>query len=108
MSSRNVSVTASCAVCGGPLPKGRPRTTCGDACRQKAFRLRHQLKLSAPELPPALPRKPRTVYECQECGTKLLGQQWCEACTKPMRRLGTGGLCPCCSEPVTFQELLDS
>lgn len=108
MPSRNGSVTAGYLVCGGALPLGRPRTTCSDACRQKAFRLRHQQVLTAPELPAARPRKDRTVYECTDCGSKLLGEQYCEDCHKFMRRLGAGGLCPCCSEPLTFQELLDS
>jgi predicted nucleic acid-binding Zn ribbon protein len=65
MTSRNVSVTARCRVCGGPLPpEGRPRTTCSDRCRQKAWRLRHQAPVAIPELPPAQPRKAHTVYEC--------------------------------------------
>jgi predicted amidophosphoribosyltransferase len=62
----------------------------------------------APALPKDKRRKDRTVYECGECGSKLLGEQYCEDCHRFMRRLGDGGLCPCCSEPVTFQELLDS
>jgi len=106
--SRNGSVTAHCIVCSGDLPPGRPRVTCSDACRQKAFRLRHHQVLTAPELPKAKPRKDRTVYECGECGSKLLGEQYCEECHRFMARLGGGGLCPNCSEPVTFQELLDS
>jgi hypothetical protein len=108
MPSRNGSVTDNCSVCGGPKPAGRPRSTCSDACRQKAFRLRHQQELTTPELPKAKPSKPHTVYECDLCGSKLLGEQWCQDCAKPMRRLGPGGLCPCCSEPLTFQELLES
>ena len=55
---RNVSVTATCGVCGGPLPPGRARRWCSDACRQAAFRLRR----AAPR--PALPAKADTVYEC--------------------------------------------
>ncbi len=42
MPLRNVPVTPTCTVCGRPLPSGRPRTTCSDGCRQKAWRLRHQ------------------------------------------------------------------
>ncbi len=106
MPSRKGSITACCLVCGGSLPPVRPRTTCSDACRQKAFRLRQEL--TAPELPKAEPRKAHTVYECGASGAKLLGGQWCEDCAQPMRRLGAGGLCPGCSEPLTFQELLES
>ena len=43
---------SQCAVCGQSLPEpsstGRPRTTCGDACRKRASRLGHETR-SAPE-----------------------------------------------------------
>ena len=108
MPSRNGSVTAACSVCGGPLPAGRPRTTCSDSCRQKAWRLRHQPQPPAPPLLTPRPRKDHTVYECPECETRLVGSQFCEDCHTFMRRLGDGGLSPCCGEPVTFDELLDA
>jgi hypothetical protein len=104
--SRNVCVTAACASCGGPLPAGRPRRWCSDACRQAGFRRRHQLTPVQPQLPPARPRKPVTVYECPECESRALGEQRCADCSVFMRRLGLGGLCPCCDEPVTVDELL--
>src|SRR5205814_1504204 len=69
MPSRNGSVTAGCLVCGEPLPAGRARTTCSDACRQAAWRRRHQPALTPPPLPAGRPRKPTTVYECPACGT---------------------------------------
>ena len=110
MALRNGSVTAACGVCGRPLPAGRPRRWCSDGCRQAAWRRRHA-RLDD-QLPPPLParvaRKTRTVYECLECGTRLLGEQRCEACGTFMRRVGVGGLCPCCDEPVAIDELLDS
>jgi hypothetical protein len=104
--SRNVCVTTSCAACGGPLPAGRARRWCSDACRQAAFRRRHQLAAEPSVLPPSRPRKQLTVYECPECGTRLVGGQRCEECRVFMRRLGTGGLCPCCDEPITVEDLL--
>jgi len=107
MPSRNDSVTAPCAVCGGPLPPGRARRTCSDACRQALWRRRHQPTLTPPALPVNSPRKPHTIYECPDCGTRLLGQQRCE-CGTFMRRVGPGGTCPCCSEPVAFDELIDA
>lgn len=76
--SRNVSVTARCGVCDGPLPAGRTRTWCSDACRQAAWRRRHQPGLPTPVLPAVRPRKPGTVYECASCGTRQLGQQRCD------------------------------
>jgi hypothetical protein len=45
----NGSVTGRCVVCDDPVPAGRPRVTCSDACRQALWRRRHQpLGLSAP------------------------------------------------------------
>jgi hypothetical protein len=103
--SRNESVTASCCACGGPLPPGRARTTCSDACRQAAWRRRNQTPVAAPDLPANQPRRQHTVYQCDDCGTRALGEQRCE-CGKFMRRAGIGGLCPCCDEPITIDELL--
>ena len=106
MPSCNVGVTARCAACGEPLPDGRARRWCSDACRQAAWRRRHQPELAPPQLPAARPRKTGTVYECPECETRLLGAQFCEDCRCFMRRLGPGGNCPCCDEPITFEELV--
>ena len=104
--SRNGPVTGNCIVCGGALPAGRPRRTCSDRCRQSAWRRRHQPPApSCPPLPAARPAKGHTVYECPACETRLLGEQRCE-CGSFMRRLGPGGLCPCCDEPITIEELL--
>ncbi len=108
MPSRNGPVTATCTVCGGPLPGGRPRSTCSDRCRQKAWRLRHRPSLEVPELPAGRPRKDHTVYQCPDCEARQLGSQFCQDCHTFMRRLGPGGASPCCGEPVTFEELLDS
>jgi len=104
--SRNGFVTAICVVCDGPLPAGRPRTTCSDRCRQALWRQRHR---AAPELATLVParrsRKDGTVYECPTCEARLVGEQYCE-CGSFMRRLGAGGYSPCCGEPVTVEELL--
>ena len=105
--SRNGSVTPqACLVCGGPLPVGRPRTTCSDPCRQALWRRRHQAPVARADLPPRQPRKPHTVYECEDCDIRTLGEQRCE-CGRFMHRVGIGGLCPCCNEPVTIDELLE-
>ncbi len=105
--SRNDCVTPRCLACDGPLPPGRPRRTCSDACRQAAWRRRHHAAEPLHELPRARPAKPVTVYECPECGTRVLGEQRCDECRTFMRKLGRGGTCPCCDEPVTVDELLD-
>jgi hypothetical protein len=106
--SHNGSVTDRCLVCGGSLPPGRPRTTCSDRCRQTAWRRRHQSSsLPVKNLPTARRIKDHTVYQCPACDTRLLGQQRCDDCNIFCRRLGPGGQCPCCDEPITIEELLE-
>jgi hypothetical protein len=106
--SRNGTVTAPCGACGAPLPDGRARHWCSDACRQAAWRRRHAAATGPVELPPTRSRRADTVYECPECDTRLLGDQRCEDCSTFMRRLGPGGTCPCCQELMTLDELLQS
>ena len=104
--SRNDSVTTrTCPVCGCSFePSGR-RRHCSNACRQAAHRRRHQ-PLEAPgQLPPARPRRPVTVYECDGCGARELGNQYCGECRTFMRRIGVGGCCPACFEAVAYDEL---
>ena len=97
---RNVSVTATCGACGGPVPAGRARRWCSDACRQAAFRVRR----AAPR--PAQPAKADTVYECPECEARSIGSQRCEVCNRWCRRLGPGGPCPHCDEVVVLGDFL--
>ncbi len=104
--SRNDIVTARCGACDAPLPTGRNRQWCSDACRQAAWRRRHAPPLTAVELPPTRSRRASTIYECPECQTRLLGAQRCEDCGTFMRRLGSGGHSPCCGEPINIEELL--
>jgi hypothetical protein len=108
--SRNGSVTDSCLVCGGPLPAGRPRTTCGNKCRQTAWRRRHQppTPMASPPLPPPEARRPVTVYACPACDTRYLGNQYCHDCNTFCQRIGYGGTCPCCEEAVAHDELTNS
>lgn len=106
--SRNTTVTARCRACAASLPTAnRSRQWCSDACRQAAWRRRHQTPTAAtPELPTTRSRRADTIYQCPECETRLLGEQRCEDCGSFMHRLGPGGLCPCCEEPITIDELL--
>src|SRR5664280_1620425 len=53
-------------------------------------------------------RRDNTVYECGECQTRYLGEQWCVECVRPCRRVGVGGLCPHCDEPVAIPDLLEA
>ena len=100
---RNVSVTIPCPVCGHSFtPVGRQRV-CSAACRQTAWRQRHPTFL--PVIPTRAARA-ATVYECPSCETRLLGEQRCPDCDLFCRRVGPGGLCPHCDEPVALADLL--
>lgn len=46
------------------------------------------------------------VYECPGCGERQAARR-CEDCNLFTRRLGPGGECPHCGEPVLIGELLD-
>jgi hypothetical protein len=100
---RNDGVTIGCPRCGrGFIPVGRQRF-CSAACRQAAWRRGHAPPL--PALPARAPR-PATVYECPACGTRYLGEQRCPECQQFCRRIGPGGPCPHCDEPVALADLL--
>lgn len=86
-------------------PTGRQRY-CSDACRAAAYRRRRDAGRTAVVIPAHRPKRPITVYECDSCGERALGQQRCETCRTFMRRVGTGGCCPSCDEPITASELI--
>ena len=102
----DVSVTASCAACGHPVPAGRARQYCTAACRQDAYRRRHQAAVTLTPLPAPRSRLEGTVYECSTCENRYLAEQWCPDCAQPCHRLGAGGTCPNCDEITLVNELL--
>lgn len=104
--SRNGTVTVGCRVCEAPLPPGRgSRLYCSEACRQAAWRRRHTATLQPPKLAPKQPRRPVSVYICPDCEARYLGEQYCADCHRFCRAAGVGGYCPCCGEPVAYDEL---
>jgi len=104
--SRNDGVTIACPVCSRIFhPSGR-RRFCAAACRQAAWRAR-QLTAPVVPIPPHSPR-PATVYECPTCETRYLGEQRCPDCNVFARRVGPGGLCPHCDEPVALTDLVSA
>jgi hypothetical protein len=104
----NDPVTIPCPVCATPFEPSGKRRYCRDACRVAAHRRRHQATRTEPAVPEAgQSRRARTVYECGSCDGRALGEQRCDDCGTFMRSLGLGGLCPCCDEPVTIDELLN-
>jgi hypothetical protein len=106
----NGPVARRCLVC--PRPARGRSAYCSDAHRVRAFRLRHRqvLDFQPDALQAELRRRGQlaahTVYECQECGERFLGQQRCDQCCRFCRAAGLGGLCPGCDEPVLVSELL--
>jgi hypothetical protein len=98
----------ACPFCGGPLPFGRSRRFCSSACRQAAYRQRHQSAQPETPLPPRRSRLEGTLYQCPECETRYLAEQWCPDCSTPCQRLGAGGIWPCCEEMITIEELTEN
>lgn len=94
-----------CLQCQGLLPAHRRRRYCSDACRVAAWRRRHQLAPELSPLPTRVRRRDVTVYECPLCQTRSVGVQYCPDCHVFCSRVGIGGLCPHCDEPVTYEEL---
>jgi predicted nucleic acid-binding Zn ribbon protein len=100
-----------CVVCGVPA-KGRSRY-CGDRCRKRASRLRNQPDHQALVADLMVQLKQRrslvehTIYGCSSCEQRFLGERRCPDCNLLLRKLGAGGLCPDCGEPVLVSELLE-
>jgi hypothetical protein len=105
--SRDDTATMTCPVCHRHFTATGRQTYCGSPCRKTAFRRRHQQPLAAITIPAARPRRDVTVYECPSCEERLLGQQRCQHCGVFTRRVGIGGPCPHCDQPVAVNDLLD-
>jgi hypothetical protein len=105
--SRDDPATRHCPACQARFtPTGRQRY-CSTPCRKTAFRRRHATGHTTVVVPAARPRRPITVYECPDCGGRLLGEQRCDDCATFTRRVGLGGTCPDCQAPVAIDDLLD-
>jgi rubrerythrin len=104
--SRHDAVTITCPVCQHTFtPAGRQKF-CSDACRAAAYRRRRDAERPAFTVAKNHPRRPITVYECDSCGARALGEQRCESCSTFMRKIGLGGECPSCGEALAVTELL--
>ena len=101
----------ACPVCQATITSARARY-CSDACKQRAYRLRQtdsmplDLEALTAELRSRLALVARTVYECPTCEARFLGEQRCPDCHVFCRRLGLGGLCPHCDDPVALADRL--
>ena len=100
--ARDHTPTITGPVCAAAFtPTGRQRH-CSTTYRQTASRRRQ----SAPIEP--LIAHTDTVYMCPDCDTGYLAQQRCDDCNTGCRRLGPGGLCPCCDESVAIGDLFNA
>src|SRR5205823_10184311 len=93
--------SARCSMCGVCFVARGRQLWCSAACRQTAFRQRSQSK----SLLPATFRRvgqgrSTTVYACPQCESRTLGTQRCDDCNCFAVRVGVGGLCPHCEEPL--------
>lgn len=99
--------TLVCPICQRRFTAVGRRRFCSDACRKAAWRRRHQPPPTATVVvPPARPRRPITVYACPLCEARYLGEQRCSDCGVFCQRVGLGGTCPHCDEPVAVADLI--
>lgn len=97
---RDDIATMACPVCTATFePAGRQRF-CSTECRQSAWRRGRRAPVE-----PVVARSD-TVYACPVCDARYLGEQRCEECNTWCRRIGPGGTCPSCEEPVAIADLL--
>lgn len=98
-----------CPVCQNAFTRTGRQRFCSDACRKTAWRRRHPTPVPTPTVVPARRRqRDVTIYACPDCDSRYLAQQWCFDCNKPCRRIGLGGPCPNCDEPVAVTDLFDT
>jgi len=99
-----------CPVCWTPFTRVRRQRYCTDSCRKTAWTRKNATTQRATEtaVPQPIRRKDTTIYECPSCEIRYHGQQWCHDCNHPCTRVGLGGTCPHCDEPVTLADLLDT
>jgi len=104
-------VARVCPVCGG-TPPSRRSVYCKTACKQLAYRLRHQRLATVDPvvLGKQLQRQrllvAHTVYECSSCGERFLGERRCPDCNLYARSVGLGGSCPDCETIILLADLL--
>jgi hypothetical protein len=97
-----------CPVCWTPFTRVGRQRYCTQACRKTAWTRRHatMVAVTEPVVPQAIRRRDITIYVCPTCETRYHGEQWCHDCNKPCTRVGLGGLCPHCAEPVALTDLI--
>lgn len=104
---RNVTAE-TCQSCGETLLPGRRRAFCSSRCRQAGYRRRRGAQPVTTAPVPVGGRRNVTVYACPDCDTRYLGEQYCPECRTFCTRIGIGGPCPHCSEPVAVDDLTET
>lgn len=99
-----------CPVCWTPFTKIGRQRYCTEGCRKTAWKRRNAtpVEVTEPIVPQRIRRRDVTIYECPTCSTRYHGEQWCHDCNQPCTRVGLGGLCPHCDEPVAISDLIDT
>ena len=98
-----------CPVCQATFQRIGRQRFCSDTCRKTAWRRRHSTAQPNPVVVPVgRSQRDVTIYACPDCQTRYLAQQWCFDCNQPCRRIGLGGPCPHCEEPVAVTDLFDT
>lgn len=97
--------TIACPVCATRFQRSGRRRFCSAACRSAAWRRRQETR---PALAVPTASRDATVYECGSCGQRLLGTQRCQDCGIFAAKVGPGGHCPHCDEPVAFADLVEA
>lgn len=98
-----------CPVCATPFTRVRRQRFCSDNCRKTAWARTHNTTPRPIEpVPPPGRRRALTVYSCPSCQARYYGQQWCPDCNQPCTRVGFGGHCPHCDEPVALNDILNT
>ncbi len=94
-----------CLVCNILIASPRGRHYCSSACRNKAWRRRRDEKIFRSDT--HAPGQPswQAIYACPNCKRRLLGDHRCPDCNIFGTRLGLGGRCPHCEEPVLLTDL---
>ena len=98
-----------CPVCWTPFRRVGRQRFCSDNCRKTAWARTHKIPARPVEpVPPPGRRRDATIYSCPSCEARYHAQQWCHDYNQPCTRVGLGGLCPHCDEPVALTDLLDT
>ena len=100
--------TTTCPICWTHFrPVGRQRF-CSGNCRKTAWSRTRQTPRPAAPVPPPGQLRAASIYLCPSCENRYLGLQWCPDCNQPCTRVGLGGPCPHCDEPVAINDLFDT